>query len=219
MNQTNKVIKTILEAIKTLEGTEKTEFVKRSISIMQDYFSKLVQEQDESLSYKDRARLNKAPISYGIYKGIKGNFGALRFLEKKAYKDQKDEGCVFLEACPAIGENNYDWQNQKISISLNLTDIGQILNFFSNPNSEVYKTDRRGNPKPYPALDIFHDNNHIDQKTLKISKDPTKNNFMFFITKRQNNQELAKASIPVSPEEAIIIGTLLRSAITEILSW
>lgn len=176
--------------------------------------------QENQQSYKEKARINKFPIPYSVYKGIGGNNGALRFALKTAYQDEKDEGCIFLELAPTIEKNKYDWQNQKISIALNLTDISNIIMFFSSPHLEKYKYDNQRNPQPrrIPGIDIYHDNT-VDQKLLKFEKDPTKPNFTVQASKRVNGQETAKVFLPLSPEEVLIIGTLLRSAIPKILAW
>lgn len=173
---------------------------------------------EADLSYKERARFNKLPIPYSVYKGIAGKNGALRFVLKNAYQDEKDEGCVFLEMAPTVGKNEYDWQNQKISIALNLTDISQIIMFFSSPHLDKYRYGKNKQEKNIPSLDIYHDNT-IDQKTLKFEKDPLRENFTLQAAKRKDNKELAKVFIPLSPEEVLIIGSLLRTAIPKILSW
>jgi hypothetical protein len=90
--------------------------------------------------FEERARKEKTPIQYRIYKGIKGTLGALRFTLKRPYTNvtsKKAEGFVFLEVAPAIGQNVYDWENQKITMALSVNDISKIILFMMQNYDDV----------------------------------------------------------------------------------
>ncbi len=167
-------------------------------------------------SYDERAKRLKEPIPYKLFKGITGRFGALRFELKRPYTNEdgrKQEGCVFLNMAPTIGPNNYDWENQKVTLALNITDIQKILYVFRKPNAFSKN-------KP---CQIIHDRfagtarKGEEIKVLSIappSDDYT--NYFFNMTQKEKNISI---SLPVSSEEIIGIGTLLQAAIPLILSW
>jgi hypothetical protein len=159
-------------------------------------------------------------MQYKIYKGVTGKFGALRLNLKPAPEDDsnKDEkpGCVFIEMAPAVGQNQYDWENGKIVMALSITDIPKVIAFLSAPQHEMFAKDGK--------LKIFHDkgagtsSKGQEVKTLEISKDPDKLNF--FVSMYANERGIdKKAMCTVSPDEAIAIRTLLTAAIPKILAW
>jgi len=171
-------------------------------------------------SFEDKLRREKAPIQFRLYKGIKGKNGALRMNLKKPYTSpdpRKKEGVIFLEMAPTISPNVYDWANQKIIIALSIADIPKIILYLRNPNHESF--DRTDN-----KLSIMHDKGAgtVDKgkhrTTLEVSKPQNMRNFMFKLYQKDGEKQVS-AWVPVSPEEAIVIGTLLQSAIPTILSW
>jgi len=171
-------------------------------------------------SFEEQARREKAPIQYRIYKGIKGNLGAMRLNLKRPYTSndpRKAEGVLFLEMVPAIGPNVYDWDNQKMIMALSIVDIPKIILYLRSPGHKVFED--RG------KLSLMHDKGAgtarkgQDIKTLEIQKPSDRNNFMFSMYEKANGSPRAKAAVTVSPEEAIVLGTLLQQAIPIILSW
>jgi hypothetical protein len=181
-------------------------------------------DEKRQLTIEEKLALEKAPLPYKIYKGVKGRYGAMRFILKRPYQNldrKKQEGVIFLEAAPAIGNNIYDWDNQKIMIALGIIDIPKIICFLKYYNKyEIQGQD--GNT--FFKTDIYHDKNAgkklsgSDVKILSLSKYPDKNNFHFTISRKINNEE-QKILIPISIEEAIAIITLLEHSIPDILSW
>ena len=161
------------------------------------------------MSYKDRAREEKLPIPYEIYKGIKGKNGVLRVKPLPAYSSDKyEEGNIFLEMAPTKGENIYDW-DKKIVISLKSNDLSKIVLYLSAPGHPLFKDGK---------LNIYHDNNG-DVKVLQVYKDPNKYNFFFQLTHTKDNQEISKAFVPVGPDEAIVLKTLFTHCIPMFFSW
>lgn len=130
---------------------------------------------------------------------------------------KKQEGVLFLEMAPPIGNNVYDWENGKIILALGMPDVPKLLHFFKSPNQ--YKGED-GTLK----VSIYHDKNagtkdkgkHIKQ--LTISKPEDRSNFFFNLSEKNNGVE-RKASLPVAPEEAMALMTLLESSIPSMLSW
>lgn len=187
-------------------------------------------------TYKDRQRENKDPLQFAIYKGARGKHGALRLSLKKAYADSrrgKSNGCVFLDAAPTSGPDNYDWENNKIIMSLSVTDISKIILFLRNPKSASFidrdkqynfKRDSNGN-FIYKPLNIFHDRNAgtanrgKSYTSVTISKPDDKINFFFNVKQVLSDDNVKSATIPVSPDECVAIIILLQSSIKHILAW
>jgi len=158
------------------------------------------------------------PLPFKLYKGVKGKNGAMRMKLQPAYTGRKDEGCVFFEMCPAIGPNIYDWEFGKISMSLSASDIGKILMFLRNSNS--FFDEKTNSAK----LLIYHDRgagtNDKGKNTtsLEITKSPSYNNFFFSATHKKDG-ESRNARVPVSPDESLVVGSLLQSALPVIFGW
>jgi len=173
-------------------------------------------------SYEERIRKEKLPIQYKIYKGVSGKFGALRMNLKKAWSDQNikrgGEGLIFLEMAPAVGKNQYDWEDQKMVIALSIPDISKIILYLKAPGHSTFeKTDGR--------LNIFHDkgagtaSRGQETKTLSISKYPDRENFFFSMSQKELSGTRKEATVPVSPDEAVAMLSLFQAAIPAILSW
>lgn len=177
-------------------------------------------------SYEEKARKEKAPLQYKLYKGVRGKFGAMRLNLKKAWSKtdpsiRKAEGCVFLEMAPATGPNIYDWQQQKMVIALSITDIPKIIMYLRMPTHQMF-TDRKDPTRK--NLKIYHDrgagtqNEGVNTKTLKIDRPEGANNF-FFSMYEKDKDVYTTATVTVSPDESIAIVLLLQSAVSKILAW
>jgi len=176
----------------------------------------------EPQTYKERQRKYKLPIQYALFKGVKGNFGALRLTLKKAYQDERrdrDDGVIFLEMAPAIGPNNYDWENGKIIMALSVSDIPKIILYLRAYNHDIFQGEKADG-----KLKLYHDRgagtSTRGQHTTSLTVHKPKGKDSFFFSMSENKEGQRKeASIPVSPDEAIAIGTLLQTAIPLILAW
>ena len=77
-------------------------------------------------TFEDRAKREKTPLPFKVYKGVKGKFGAMRLNFKRPYTNdnnaKKQEGVLFLEAAPPTGAGSYDWENKKIIFAMGLVD-------------------------------------------------------------------------------------------------
>ena len=171
-----------------------------------------------SNDFERTARELELPIPFKVYKGVKGNFGAMRINFKQPYTNsdpKKKEGVIFVEMVPAIGPNVYDWENQKITMALSLADIPKIILYLRSPKHPDFKKGK---------LQLIHDRGagthtkgeHIT--TLEVVKPDDKNSY-FFKMYQNINGTTTQATVPISAAEAIVIGTLLQTAISKILSW
>ena len=178
----------------------------------------------QELTFDDRQEIEKAPLPFKIFKGITGKFGAMRLTFKRPwqnYEGKKQEGVLFLEMAPPIGNNVYDWVNQKIFFALGLTDISELLYFFKSPN----KFEDKNNDQQY-KVSIYHDKGAGTKnkgKCIKIlnitwSKDPKRTDFFINLTQKEYGKETT-ANMPLKPQEALIFMTLLEAAPRIILSW
>ena len=176
--------------------------------------------EEQNKTFKEKQREFKLPLQYAIFKGVTGKFGALRLNLKKAYIDsrrEKDDGCVFLEMAPPAGPNDYDWKDNKIIMALSITDIPKIILYLRAPGHPIFKKDDF-------KLKIYHDRGAgtptRGQDTTNIVIDKPEDRDNFFFNAYQKRGDVSKqASVPVSPDEAIAIGTLLQAAIPLILAW
>lgn len=171
-------------------------------------------------TFRDKQREARMPLQYTIYKGVTGKFGALRLSLKKAYMDgrrDKDNGCVFVESASAIGPNNYDWENGKIIMALNITDISKIILYLRQPTNPIFT-------KTEGKLKLLHDrgagtsDRGTDITTLDIDKPEDKDGFWFSMMKKSQGST-SRSGLPVSQDEALAIATLLQAAIPIILAW
>lgn len=151
-----------------------------------------------------------------------GKHGALRFSLCPAYFPglKKDEGVIFLEAAPTIGKNSYDWENQKVTIALGLTDISKIVLYLKTWPTHL---DDNGNS----CVNIYHDSSssknlppNTNTSTVKVSRslDPNSKSFFWKIAKK-TQAGTTEINLPVSNEETIIISKLLDRSIPAILGW
>lgn len=171
------------------------------------------------MTFDERQRVEKAPLPLKIFKGIKGKFGAMRLTMKRPWSNEynrKQEGVLFLEMAPPVGNNIYDWEEGKIIFALGLGDVSKLLHFFKSPT----QYEENGNY----SISVYHDKNAgtkdkgKDKKILSINKSKDRTNFFFLLTEKESNKE-KKATVPLAPPEAIAFMTLLEAAIPAILSW
>jgi hypothetical protein len=179
---------------------------------------KKMTEQQET--FKERQRRNKAPLQFALFKGVRGKFGAMRLNLKKAYTDdrrEKDDGCLFLEMAPAIGPNEYDWNNSKIIMALGMSDIPKIMLYLRAPGHPQFQ-------KSDGKLKLYHDkgagSSTKGQNTTNLTIDKPADRDNFFLSIFQSNNGTNKnATVTISADEAIAMGTLLQAAIPLIMAW
>jgi hypothetical protein len=172
-------------------------------------------------TFRERQIEGRLPLPFELYKGVKGKLGAMRLKLKRAYTDLTDDrglgGCVFLEMAPAVGPNNYDWKNGKIVIALGITDIPKIILYLRSSGHPLFQKDDG-------QLKIYHDRGAgtaakgQDTTSLNFNKPPDRNNFFLQAYQKRGNVS-KQATVSISPDEAIAMGTLLQAAIPIILAW
>jgi hypothetical protein len=173
------------------------------------------------------------PLQYAIYKGTGGKFGALQFnLQKPHFYNgkQKDftgseawefadgkrklkddwkvrEGCVFLEitSTKPNQKNVYDWDN-KIIMALSVNDIGKLLLGLKMPGKTEIMHD------PHAKTD--------KQNTIKkfLSCTLSEKGALFSVTKIAGGEKTSH-SVPLSPDEVVVLRRLLERGITTALDW
>ena len=173
-----------------------------------------------NMTFDERQKIEKAPLPFKVFKGVKGKFGAMRLTMKRPWSNdfgKKQEGVLFLEMAPPIGNNVYDWEDGKVILALGMSDVPKLLHFFKSPNQYCEKD---GSFK----ITIYHDKNAGTKdkgkhtKQLTISKPQDRTNFFFSIMEKNNGHE-KKANVPVAPDEATAFMTLLEFSIPMLLSW
>jgi hypothetical protein len=175
-------------------------------------------EQNET--FQDRQRRLKAPLQFALFKGVTGKFGALRLNLKKAYTDdrrEKDDGCLFLEMAPAVGKNQYDWENSKVIMALGMVDIPKILMYIRAPGHKMFE---KNNGK----LKIYHDKGagtaNRGQETINLTIDKPADRDNFFWSVYQKKGDTTKtATVTVSHDESLAIATLLQTALPLLIMW
>lgn len=173
-------------------------------------------------SFKDIQKRERSPISYEIFKGMTGKFGALRFKFIRPWTNNNpkyEKGSILVEMAPPCGRNQYDWENNKIIFSLTVTDIGKIIYYFSN-----LKAHEDNNGKSF-TLRLLHDpkagtkDKGKNFKNLQISKSIDMNNFFFKLSVIKDKKEVNSANVPVASDEAMAIKLLLEEAVPQMLAW
>jgi hypothetical protein len=174
--------------------------------------------------FEEKLREDRAPLQYKLFKGLTGKFGALRLGFKRPWTNKnnsnKQEGILFLEMAPPLGNNIYDWENNKLVFSLAINDVGKLVHYFKSPKK--YFSDKYDSCQ----IQLLHDKNAGTKdkgkefKTLSISKSTNMNNFM--VSLRYVNKDLninKEAKITLAPDEAIILDELLKASIPASLAW
>lgn len=149
------------------------------------------------------------PLKYGIYRGVNGKQGAIKFELMEPYKsDKKVVGAVFVTAAKATGPNKYDWDNATV-FALSPDDIGHILyqirtngkvSIFHDPDAQTPKRGTRDK-----KLDIARSDKDKHKYFLSLSE------------KKHNNYE--RLSLLISGSELMCVTILLEQALPQILAW
>lgn len=179
---------------------------------------------DYNETYEERARKEKRPVPYEIFKGMGGKHGVLSIELREAYTNGPDKsasGVVFLNMTPTVGKNQYGW-DKKVSVALGLADIGKLLLYIRNPHHEIFQNK---NPNEYSCM-LVHDMGvnkgkarGQDVKYLSLSKPDNMKSFWFNVDSRLDGQTISKVSVPVNDDEILIVLNLLEAAIPAMLSW
>ena len=180
----------------------------------------------------------KKPLQYAIYKGMGGKFGAVqvnlqpphyyRMVDGKSQKDwdgdraldstgrikdtegwKQREGAVFLEATSSVGDNQYDWE-QKVTVALSVTDMGKLtIGLKTGKETKLMhdpgaKTERAGVTSKHITL---------------TSPDGVMSRGCMLQVSQKTGDTRKSHTIPLSPDECLVLGTLLTTAIPKALGW
>jgi len=137
-----------------------------------------------------------------------GKQGCFQFTLSPAYRPgaRKEEGAVFIEAAPTIGQNKYDWDN-KIIFALGVNDIGTILTGFRTGGFSIYHD---------PDAQTEQRNTRGKRLELEAGQQP---GTFFLRLSEKSGDNVKKVNISLQPSEARILVTLLEAAIPRILAW
>lgn len=153
-----------------------------------------------------------------FYKGVTGKFGALQIQASYDVVDKNNEvrksgPCVFINAAPTTGLNQYDWKDQQITISLALADLTKIIKGLRcNEEVKIYHdtSKREGTANAIKSLNI----NFFEKETAKGKQQ----GFMFNFLYKGNGKEI-KFTVPISLDESISIISAFESAIAVITGF
>lgn len=171
------------------------------------------------------------PLQYAVYKGTGGKFGAIQFNLQQPHfyaGKQKDftgseafefvdgkrklkegwklrEGCIFLEITSAKDRNVYDWEN-KVIMALSVNDMGKLLVGLKIPGK----------------TEIMHDPHAKTEKQNTVKKflncTLSEKGALFSVTQVAGGEKRSH-SVPLSPDEVVILRRLLEKGITTALGW
>lgn len=179
--------------------------------------------------------MTQRPLQYAVYKGMSGKFGAAQFnfqkphfynrdgekdfvgdraldtdgrlLESQGWKQR--EGAVFVEVATTVGPNKYDWEH-KITFALSVTDMGKIVHFLTTGkdlsimHDPGAKTDKQGSVKKF--------------LNLSSPKGLLEGGAMLQLSQTAEDTKTSH-TVPMSPDECIVLKQLLARAISAALNW
>jgi len=175
------------------------------------------------------------PLTFAIYKGLKGSFGCIQFnfspphyykdrdksfdgLDSKGesifegfkFKDgwKEREGCVFVEITSTSAPNVYDWE-KKIVMALSVNDISQVL-FGLRTGDEVKLTHDPG---------AKSDSQGQVQKYLNITSPKGVLEGVMIRASQTKGGETTSHTVPLKGHEVMALAELLKEAICKSLSW
>lgn len=169
-------------------------------------------------------------LQYAVYKGTGGKFGAVQFnfqpphyyhgkqkdfsgrealdetgRKKEGWKER--EGAIFLEITSTKeGQKNvYDWEN-KVIMALSVNDMGKVL----------LGLNKLGD------TEIMHDPNAKTQSAGQVKKwlnIKTSEQGALFRVSMSAGGEQRSHTVPLSPDEVVILRALLQRAVARALNW
>ena len=176
------------------------------------------------------------PLQHAVYKGTGGKFGAVQFNlqiphhykgKEKSFNEKDSngesiftltdgrwqlkegwkvrEGAVFVEMTSAKGANVYDWPN-KIIMALSVSDIGKVILALSKAGETSLMHDPGA--KTQSAGEI--------KKWFKILT--SEKGAMLMMSMSVGN-DTRSHSVPLSPDEVVVLRQLLQGVIPRALNW
>lgn len=178
------------------------------------------------------------PLQYAIYKGTGGKHGAIQFnLQPPHFYRGKDksfdgkfmgesifesvdgkrrlkegwkirEGAIFMEVASAKDKNVYDWEN-KIIMALSVNDMGKVLVTLLTGNQ----------------CELMHDpgakseSQGVVKKYLTVSSPKGTLAGVIFSATQVSGGQKRTHTVPLTGDEVIVLGQLLRTAISSAMAW
>lgn len=141
------------------------------------------------------------PTQYQIFKKT-----AAARLQLEKPREQYKVGCLYLQAAPSKGEvngnNTYDWENKKINVKFGINDIATIYHKMKNGEN----------------IKLFHDFGE-SQKIVEFNTKEGGGYFLSVTEITKANKAQNKVNVPISPEEASTLTSLLFWAIPLVHNW
>lgn len=155
------------------------------------------------------------PADYIIYKGkaalqISLKPGRPKEIETKRGKPKKyigtDKGCIFVVGANSRGPRDYDWEN-KVTLGLSEHEISKLMLGLKGKKQTFYHDPNKGRPDEGKIV-----------KQMSIA--PTDSGKLFINLSQMINGDSRKINgVPVEPEEAAGLYTLLETALPRVLGW
>ena len=169
-------------------------------------------------------------LQYSIYKGVTGKHGAAQFnfnpphyihkpTKRRLYSYQdlqsqsdKDEwkprdGNIFLDITSTKAANVYNWE-EKITVALNVADIGKVLlGLQSQGSTKIIHDPMAGSPQKGQIT-----------KTVEIYVQDRAKGCMLRCSQKEG-ENIRQHTVPMSADEVIILRTLLTRAVSQCLNW
>ena len=130
--------------------------------------------------------------------------------EKDGVKWKAREGAVFVDITSARGKNEYDWDN-KITFALSVNDLGKLI-YGLRTNNEDY-------------LSLIHDPGAKSASAGKVRKhinftspNGPAEGYILSVTMVVGKDKRTH-TVPLKPDEVLIIGTLFQTAVSKALAW
>lgn len=115
-------------------------------------------------------------------------------------------GVFFLACAPAISKMKYDWE-KKISLAVKINEVGKVLMGLKG----------KGEVKLYHDPDKDTDREGTRPKALTFQVSGGR---LFVNASAKVNGEWQKVDgVPIEPDEALILSTLLSNAAGRLISW
>jgi hypothetical protein len=173
-------------------------------------------------------------IQYSIYKGKSGKWGAVQFNFQPPHfycstcrtknfetfeplcqcsnsKMIQREGAVFMEITSATAADKYDWEN-KIVIALSVDDLSKmIIGMTTGSETKILHDPGAGSEykgKIRKNLNLVSPKGVLEGCMLSVTE-----------TDDTNTEATKKHTVPLSPDNLVVLTQLFRSAIVNCLAW
>lgn len=155
----------------------------------------------------------QSPADHIIYKGKAALQFSLKPGKPVPIKTQKGEytgtnkGCLFIVGANSRGPRDYDWEN-KVTIGLNEHEVAKFMRGLKGVTQKFYHDTNKGKANEGETV-----------KSLQIQKASSGNKLFVNLSATIKGKQQKIEGVPIEPEEAEGLHTLLSAAIPKILGW